>query len=122
MATVLQRLSPQDLHRQIDWIRDEWDCDEEEMARKIVRLRRTLEHLPSRYYERSVPLIEQLCRARLVRDPVYQPALRSLNELVAEWDRNRPPLLECELCGVEIRGHDSMSSHLELVHDAGDDA
>lgn len=117
VSPVLERLSPQDLYRQIDWLRDEWNDHEEVVAKKIVRLRRTLEHLPSRYYERSVPLVESLCRARLVRNADYLPTLRALGELVSEWDRNRPPLLTCEMCGVNVRGRDSMNRHLWLVHD-----
>ena len=122
MSPVLERLSPHDLYRQIDWLRDEWTDDEETVTRKIGRLRRTLEHLPSRYYERSVPLVESLCRARLVRNSDYLQTLRALGELVSEWDRNRPPLLRCDVCGVNVRGRSALNQHRQLVHDLGDDA
>ena len=116
MVQVLDRLAPQDLHRQIDWLRDEWDDDELIVAKKLVRLRRLLEQLPSRYYERSVPHLEGLAHARLVRESNYYSHLRSLNELVEEWDRNRPPLLHCERCTISVRGHEAMRRHVELIH------
>jgi hypothetical protein len=114
----LDRIEPADVYRQIDWLRDEWSTnDEYQVAQKITRLRRTLEHLPSRYYELSLPLMNDLCGMRLRRDPPYQECLRRLVELVREWDRQRPPLLECPDCGIEIRGHRPLATHRSVVHD-----
>lgn len=111
------RLAPQDLYRLLDWLRDEWDAvDEWYAAKRLQRLRRNFEHLPSRFWDRARPLIEELGRGRLSRDFPYQAKIRALSELVSEWERSRPPLLSCEVCGIEIRGHRSMFLHLATVH------
>ena len=113
---ALDRLAPEDIYRQLDWLRDEWEGDEYEIARKLTRLRRTLEHLPARYYERTHAPLETLARARIANGVPWRGALLELGALVSEWDRSRPPLLECEVCGIGVRGHPALANHYEIVH------
>jgi hypothetical protein len=122
VVQVLDRLSPRDIYRQLDWLRDEWSGDEVEVARKLVRLRRMFEHLPARYYERATGPLEELAHARLVSGGDYSTPLRQLAELASEWDRSRPPLLTCECCGLTVRGHQILKQHLWAIHDRGGDA
>lgn len=112
----LDRLAPQDIYRQLDWIRDEWACDEYEFAHKLARLRRTFEQLPSRYYERTREPLVVLVRARIVNGVPWQAALLELGALVSEWDHSRPPVLDCEVCGVALRGHPALANHYDIVH------
>jgi hypothetical protein len=113
---ALDRLAPQDFYRQLDWIRDGWNGDEDVMARKLSRLRRTFEHLPTRYYEQSTAPLEVLARARIANDVPWQSALRQLVDIVNEWDSSRPPILDCEVCGIAVRGHPALSNHYMIVH------
>lgn len=114
-------MAPQDLYRILDWLRDEWNAaDEYVVVQRMLRLRRHFEHLPSRFWERARPLLEELGRGRLSRDFSYQEGIRSLSEIVSEWDRARPPLLSCEVCGIDIRGHYALKNHLLIVHDLED--
>ena len=113
---ALERLSPRDFYRQLDWIKNEWAEDEHDMARKLDRLRQTFEHLPSRYYERSLPHLAVLARARVVNGVPWKDALLDLRALVSEWDRCRPPQLDCEVCGITVRGHPALTNHYDIVH------
>lgn len=118
---ALDRIEPRDFYRQLDWIRDEWDaCSEPDMSRHLDTLRRTLEHLPSRYYEASRPIFEQLGYCRLMRDPPYHARILDLVDLIRQWDRERPPLLECPECGLTMRGHRSLATHRLVVHQVED--
>jgi hypothetical protein len=113
---TLERLSPRDFYRQLDWVRDEWGGDEYKMAQKLTRLRRTYEQLPSRYYERAVVELAIVSRARVVNGVPWQLALRQLADIVGDWDRCRPPQLDCEVCGIAVRGHPALANHYEIVH------
>lgn len=115
-SAALDRLSPQDIYRQLDWLRDEWECDEYEFTRKLQRLQRTFGHLPSRYYERTAAPMKVLARARIVNGVPWRGALLELGALVSEWDRSRPPVLDCEVCGVALRGHPALANHYDIVH------
>jgi hypothetical protein len=119
----LDRIAPQDFYRQLDWVRDEWDSsDEWQMTAKLTRLHRHFEHLPSRYYEQAVPLLEQLGHARLVNGKPWRQTIRQLADIVSAWNRARPPLLECPECGHTLRGHPALKSHRYVVHDVEDAA
>ena len=83
------RLAPQDFYRQLDWIRDEWGCDEYEFARKLRRLRQTWRRLPAPFYQRGLPLLDELGRYRLLREPPYHCAVALLRQIVSEWGRSR---------------------------------
>lgn len=83
------RLAPKDLYRQLDWIRDEWSCDEYEFSRKLRRLRQTWRRLPAPFYQRGLPLLDELGRYRLVNDPPYRSALMVLGQIVSEWGRGK---------------------------------
>jgi hypothetical protein len=113
----LDRLSAKNFYERLDWLREDWGKDETYIAKRLVTLRRMFEHLPSRYYERALPLLGVLARARIVNGEPWKAALLELRRLVSEWDNQRPALLECEVCGIEVRGHPAMKNHLMLVHD-----
>lgn len=114
-SSPLERLDPADFYRQLDWIRDEWaSSDEHAMAAKLVRLRRLLEHLPDRYWLEAEPLLERLGRSRVVNGLEHERTLRSLADLIGEWSRSRPPLLECPSCGISVRGRHGLEQHQEL--------
>jgi hypothetical protein len=113
---ALERLSAQDFYRQLDWLRDEWADDVEKNAKKIVRLRKMFECLPARYYESALPHLKWLA---LHIDAEWDSAAGSaisLQLLVSDWNRNRPPLLECEACGIAVRGHPALANHYMIVH------
>lgn len=117
----LDRLSPADFYRQLDWIRDEWEStDEWAMSRKLSRLRSLYEHLPERHWKQAEQILTTLGLARLVRGSSYANALRQLADIVREWDRARPPLLDCPECGIQIRGHRPLATHRYVVHDVED--
>jgi len=113
---ALERLTARDFYRQLDWMRDEWPDDVERNAKKVVRLRQLFEQLPSRYYELAAPDLQYL--ALHIDYPVatVAPAMLRLQLLASEWNRGRPPLLECEACGVEVRGHPALANHYMIVH------
>lgn len=83
------RLTPQDFYRQLDWIRDEWDCDEWEMAKKLLRLRRLCERLPDPYYAQTVPHLHALGWARVVNGLAWRGDLLELGRIVSEWGRRK---------------------------------
>jgi len=112
----LDRLAPEDFYRQLDHVRDDWDADEWRIARKLTKLRRLYEQLPLRYWDRAQPLLGVLVRARIANGQPWQAALLQLRAVVSEWDRARPPLLDCEICGVPLRGHPALANHYEIVH------
>lgn len=113
----LDRLEPADFYHQLDWIRDGWlDSDEPDMTRKLQRLRRHLEHLPSRHYEEAMRLCAELGSMRLAHNPPYHAKLLELRGVISEWSRERPPLLACDECGLELRGRRNLQTHRYTVH------
>ena len=115
-ATAADRLSPRDFYRQLDWIRDEWSDDELQIAWKLHRLRRLLEQLPEPFYSQARPKLRELEQARIYAGRPWQQTLRTLADLIGEWNQARPALLECEVCGLEVRGRSRLAGHLELFH------
>jgi hypothetical protein len=88
--TRIDRLAPQDFYRQLDWIRDEWhDPDEYLFTRKLVRLERTYQRLPARYYEAAVPLIVDLGWDRVIAKRPWRSHLMQLRGIVSQWHRER---------------------------------
>jgi hypothetical protein len=117
VTAPLDRLAPPDFYKQLDWLRDEWETtDEYGVAMRLQRLRRTFEHLPTRYWREAEPLIDRLGRARLANGKPWHILIRQLADIVSAWDRARPPLLGCPECGVTLRGHPALSSHRYVVH------
>lgn len=116
----LDRLAPQDMYRLLDWLRDDWEtCDEVDNARALTRLRRHFEHLPTPFWDRARPLLLELATSRLYKGRPWRQTIRSLSELVSEWERSRPPLLACPECELEVRGHRALEAHRYVVHEVG---
>jgi hypothetical protein len=113
---ALDRLTAPDLYRQLDWLRDEWHQDEEKVARKILRLEQTFAHLPTRYYTQSLALLAVVKRARIVNGVDWRGAISELRRLANEWDKQRPPILACEVCGATMRGHATLANHFHIFH------
>jgi hypothetical protein len=112
----LDRITPRDFYRQIDWIRNEWVDDEFRMAQKLCRLRRAFEHLPTKFWERAKVQLGIVARARIVNGVPWDQALTELGAIVTAWDNTRPPQIECETCGLIVRGHRRLLEHRSLVH------
>ena len=80
------RLTPRDLYRQLDWIREEWDsATDPEMTRKLQRLRDAVDRLPGRYYALAKPLVAALGYCRLQRLSPYEARLVDLTDVIREW-------------------------------------
>lgn len=88
-AVPYDRLTPQDFYRQLDWIRDEWGCDEYEFARKLQRLRRLYDRLPDPYHARALPHLHALGWARIITGTGYHGALLGLRAIASEWGRSK---------------------------------
>jgi hypothetical protein len=112
----LDRLAPRDFYRQIDLVRDNWQGDERAMSKRIMRLRQMFAHLPISYFQRAQPLIAEVAVARVAEGRQWQDALRGLAAIVTDWNRDRPPLLECPECGLLVRGHRRLLNHRLSVH------
>jgi len=113
---ALERLSPPDFYVRLDRLRDEWPDDVERNGARVAKLRRLFEHLPSRYYEEAAPLLKFLALHIDYDLEVVAPTIVNLTLLVSTWNAGRPPVLECEVCGVELRGHPALRRHYETVH------
>jgi hypothetical protein len=112
----LDRLAPRDFYHQIDQIRANWTANEHAMSLQVIRLRRLFEHLPSPYCERAKAPLAVVARARIVNGLPWENALRELCAIVADWNSHRPPLLECDECGLIVRGHRRLLNHRVSVH------
>jgi hypothetical protein len=112
----LDRITPRDFYRQIDWLRDEWNDDELQVARKLCRLRRLFEHLPTQFWQRAQVQLAVVSRARIANGVPWDQALTELGAIVSEWDNTRPPQLECSECGLIVRGHRRLLNHRLSVH------
>lgn len=112
----LDRLSPRDFYKQLDRLAEHWNEDEYEIAARLKRLRHTFEHLPDRYYDRAMPQLGVIARARIVNGVPWQDAIRELAAIVSDWNLSRPALLQCDECGLLVRGHRRLLNHRQLVH------
>lgn len=98
-------------------MRDKWDeYDEWKMSRMTRDVRRLLEHLPSRFYDRALLEVRTIESARIAEGKDWTGALARLRRIVGEWDRSRPPLLECPECELEVRGRNRLANHRLVVH------
>jgi hypothetical protein len=128
MSVPSARLSPRDFYPRLDAIRDGWYQGEGSveaehgMTRRLQELRRLLEQLPAAWWREARPLLERLGYLRLVRGQEYEDRIEDLQRLVSAWDSARPPMLECKVCGVALRGHSALANHYVIVHPDTDDA
>ena len=88
-AVPYSRISPPDFYRQLDWIREEWVCEESVMTRKLERIERLFAELPDRYFDQAVPLLRDMGRARIVAGEEWRGILLQLGRIVSEWGRSR---------------------------------
>ena len=113
--------SAHDLFHQLDWLRDEWGHDEFEVAKKLSRLERTVRSLlPEPARGRSLELIRELCRARIVagvdwRDPIARLGLLASTAaprkgFVCGFDYGAVK------CQIRFDSEASLGEHRETVH------
>lgn len=87
-----QRLHPVDLYHMLDWIRDDWEGDEVQMAHQLDRLKWHLDELPETYRLAALDPYSTLCRARIISGQPWRQALVQLAGIVAAWGRERERL------------------------------
>lgn len=113
MTIPSQRLHPNDIHHQLDWLEQGWHEDELFVSRRLRRLRETLNQLPDPIHTQALHHHRRLCRARLTLDIDWQAELVTLRALIATIPK--PERVTCPDCRLQL--HPSkLADHQAVVH------
>jgi hypothetical protein len=143
----LDRLAPRDFYVRVDRLRADWHPDaalltepnspearyadyqrqdkldrhERKIAAQLRTLKRLIEQLPPRFYERAISEYRTLERGRISESADWLGALHRLRQIIGQWDSSRPPLVPCPECRLEVRGQSELRRHRLLIHEFEED-